>query len=48
MTSGCCEAIDWAVEVEEADRPQSIGGWRTALPPLDDREPRHPSQLTDP
>ena len=35
-------AVDWAIEVEEADRPQSIGEWRTALPPLDDREPLPP------
>ncbi len=28
-------AIDWAIEVEEEDRPQSIGEWQQALPPLD-------------
>ena len=37
------DAIDWAIQVEEEDRPQSIDAWRIALPPLDDRElPRSP------
>ena len=36
-------AIDWAMTLEEDARPQSIGEWRTALPPLDDREPPRPS-----
>ena len=30
--------------LEEDARPQSIGEWRTALPPLDDREPPRHSQ----
>ena len=38
------DAIDWAVHLNEEDRPQSIGEWRTALPPLDDREPSRSSQ----
>lgn len=37
-------AIDWAMTLEEDARPQSIGEWRTALPPLDDREPSRSSQ----
>ena len=32
-------AIDWAIQVEETERPQSISEWGTALPPLDDWEP---------
>ena len=28
-------AIDWALQVNEKDRPQSVAEWRTALPPLD-------------
>ena len=38
------EAIDWAVQINEEERPQSIGEWRTALPPLDDQEPPRQSQ----
>ena len=37
-------AIDWAMTLEEDARPQSIGEWRTALPPLDDRKPPRHSQ----
>lgn len=37
-------AIDWAITLEEDARPQSIGEWRTALPPLDDREMSRSSQ----
>ena len=37
-------AIDWAMTLEEDARPQSIGEWRTALPPLGDREPPRHSQ----
>ena len=27
-------AIDWAIQINEEDRPQRIGEWRAALPPL--------------
>lgn len=37
-------AIDWAIQVNEDARPQSIAEWRTALPPLDDQEPPRPPQ----
>ena len=30
-SSGFLSAIDWALAVDEGDRPQSIGVWRTAL-----------------
>ena len=29
--AGFLAAIDWALKVDEADRPQSVAGWRTAL-----------------
>ena len=31
VSSGFLSAIDWALVVDESDRPQSIGAWRTAL-----------------
>ena len=35
-------AIDWAIEIQEKDRPQSIGEWRQALPALDLQRPAAP------
>ena len=32
------KAIDWAIRVNEEERPQSIAAWRKALPPLDSKE----------
>ena len=31
------EGIDWAIRVNEDERPQSIGEWRTVLPPLEEQ-----------
>ncbi len=31
------EGIDWAIRVNEDERPQSIAKWRTVLPPLEER-----------
>ena len=41
-------AIDWAIQVEEEDRPQSIGEWRRALPPLDAQEQPAPARSSPP
>ena len=30
-SAGFLAAIDWALKVDEGDRPQSVGAWRTAL-----------------
>ena len=31
------EGIDWAIRVNEDERPQSIAAWRTVLPPLEEQ-----------
>ena len=31
------EGVDWAIRVNEDERPQSIAVWRTELPPLEER-----------
>ena len=41
-------AIDWAVQINEEDRPQSVGEWRQALPPLDAREQSSPFRPSPP
>ena len=41
-------AIDWAIEVQEKDRPQSIGEWRQALPALDLQRPAAPVRSSPP
>lgn len=37
-SAGLLEAADWALRVEEGERPQSVAQWRDALPGLDTRD----------